>query len=77
MDEIVEAPTDEEILELAEAIGHSGGPRAEVQRAIVAIKSGRINDGISILEREFFPNWKSNADCEAAYQLAMSLKVAA
>jgi hypothetical protein len=77
MDEIVEALTDEEILDMAEKIGHSGSPRNVVLSAIVMIRSGRINDGIIELEREFLPSWKSKAACEAAYQLAMALKVAA
>jgi hypothetical protein len=77
MDEIVEALTDEEILDMAEKIGHSGSPREIVQRAIVMIRSGRIDDGITALEREFMPTWSSKAKCEAAYQQAMALKVAA
>ncbi|MDX1032801.1 hypothetical protein GOL82_16300 [Sinorhizobium medicae] len=73
MDEIVEALTDEEILDMAEKIGHSGSPRDVVVRAITMIRSGRIEDGITALEREFLPNWRSRAKCEEAYRLAMGL----
>lgn len=76
MDDIVQSLTDEEILDMAEQIGHSGSPREVVSRAIAMIKSGRVTDGVTLLEREFFPTWKSNADCEAAYRQAMALKVA-
>lgn len=77
MDEIVEALTDQEILDMAEKIGHSGTPRDVVSSAVVMIRSGRIEDGITALEREFLPSWKSKAACEAAYQLAMALKATA
>jgi hypothetical protein len=76
MDDIVEALTDEEILEMAENVGHSGSPRAVVSSAVAMIRTGRVADGVAMLEREFFPTWKSKADCEAAYQLAMALKAA-
>lgn len=77
IDDLVEELTDEEILDMAEKIGHSGSPREVVSRAIVMIRSGRVEDGITALEREFMPSWKSRANCEAAYQQAMALKVAA
>jgi hypothetical protein len=77
MDEIVEALTDEEILDMAEKIGHSGTPRDVVKRAIVLIRTGRIEDGIAELEREFFPTWKNKAACEEAYKFAMAFKAAA
>ncbi|WP_313666133.1 hypothetical protein [Shinella sp.] len=70
IDELVEELTDEEIIDLAERVGHSG-PRGEVQRAIIMLRQGRVDDGIALLEREFFPTWKSKAACETAYQLAM------
>lgn len=77
IDDLVEELTDEEILDMAEKIGHYGSPREVVSRAIVMIRSGRVDDGITALEREFMPSWKSRANCEAAYQQAMALKVAA
>lgn len=73
MDELVEALTDEEILDMAEKIGHSGSPREIVKRAIVMIRTGRIEDGITELEREFMPTWKSRAACAEAYNLAVAL----
>lgn len=77
MDDIVEALTEEEILEMAENVGYSGHPRTVVANALAMIRSGRVTDGVTMLEREFFPTWKSKAACEAAYQQAMALKVAA
>lgn len=76
MDEIVESLTDEEILDMAEKIGHSGSPREVVVRAITAIRTGRIADGITMLEREFLPSRKSEDACWAAYRLAMKLEAA-
>lgn len=76
MDEIVDALTEEDILEMAENVGHSGHPRAVVSRAVAMIRTGRVADGVTLLEREFFPTWKSKADCEAAYAQAMALKAA-
>lgn len=73
MDDIVEALTDEEIMEMAENIGHAGSPREAVSRAISLIRLGRIDDGITELEREFMPTWKSKADCQAKYDLAVRL----
>lgn len=74
VDELAEALTDEEIMEMAEKVGHSGTSREVVQRAIVMIRTGRIEDGITALEREFMPSWKSKADCQAKYDLAMGLQ---
>ncbi|WP_028003154.1 hypothetical protein [Sinorhizobium meliloti] len=73
VDELAEALTDEEILDVAEKVGHSGSPRDVVVRAITMIRSGRIEDGITALEREFLPTWRSRAKCEEAYRLAMGL----
>lgn len=45
-----------------------------VTRAINLIRLGRIDDGTTLLEREFIPRWKDKADCEVAYRTAMALK---
>lgn len=73
IDDLVEELTDEEIMDMAEQIGHSGSPREVVSRAIVMIRSGRVDDGITELEREFMPSWKSKADCQAKYDQAMAI----
>lgn len=39
--------------------------------AITAIRQGRHEDAITILEREFLPMWEDVADCETAYREAM------
>ena len=45
-----------------------------VSRAITLIRIGRVDDGTTLLEREFMPRWKDKADCAAAYALAIALK---
>jgi len=52
-------------------------PSDVVVDAINMIRTGRVADGVTLLEREFLPKWKDRADCDAAYQTAMALKVAA
>lgn len=54
-----------------------GNPRETVARAIAIIKTGRVDDGITMLEREFFPTWKDSDTAARAYREAMALKVAA
>ncbi|MFC3206847.1 hypothetical protein [Aquamicrobium soli] len=39
--------------------------------AINAIRRGDATDAITILEREFLPQWEDIADCETAYREAM------
>lgn len=40
--------------------------------AINAIRRGDTAEAITILEREFLPQWEDVADCEAAYREAMA-----
>lgn len=42
--------------------------KMEVSDAITMIKTGRLEDGIALLERNFFPTWQDAADCEARYR---------
>lgn len=51
--------------------------REVVSRAVTMIRTGRVIDGVTLLEREFFPTWKDVAACEEAYRQAMALKAAA
>jgi len=76
VDDVIDQIDDKRLLREVSSRQLDGVPdvRALVQRALVAIKSGRVNDGVTMLEREFFPTWKSKADCEAAYRTAMALK---
>jgi hypothetical protein len=80
VDDVIDQISDSRLLEeVAErGVRNKQDPdaRAVVSRAIAIIRTGRVADGVTILEREFFPTWKSKADCEAAYQLAMALKAA-
>lgn len=81
VDDVIDQLTDNQLLEevASRGVRNKGEPdaRAVVSRALAMIRSGRITDGVTMLEREFFPTWKSKADCEAAYSAAMALKVAA
>jgi len=40
--------------------------------ALIMLKTGRIDDGITALEREFFPRYADAAECEVAYRRAMA-----
>jgi len=42
--------------------------------AVVMIKAGRVEDGVALLERNFFPAWEDVADCEARYREVMAAK---
>lgn len=42
--------------------------------AINAIRRGAYVDAITILEREFLPQWEDIADCETAYREAMAVQ---
>jgi hypothetical protein len=81
VDEVLDQISDEQIArEVTERGLHRKDDRSAkevVSRAVVLIKSGRVSDGVTMLEREFFPTWKDTAACEAAYAKAMALKVAA
>lgn len=78
VDDILDQLTDKHLLKELEQrkLDRKGEPDAKevVTRAIVLIKSGRVDDGVTLLEREFFPTWKDKAACEAAYATAMALK---
>lgn len=45
--------------------------KATVMDAIAMIKTGRLEDGVAHLEREFFPAWEDVAECEARYREVM------
>lgn len=53
--------TDDLVRELADRW------REVVLDAIIMLKTGRIDDGIVTLEREFFPRYADVAECKAAY----------
>jgi hypothetical protein len=42
--------------------------------ALIMLKTGRIDDGITALEREFFPRYADAAECEVAYKRAMGIE---
>ena len=81
VDDVIDQLTDKQLAAEFKArhLDLLGGinPRETVAGAIACIKTGRVEDGITMLEREFFPTWKDRDTAERAYQLAMSLKVAA
>lgn len=72
LDDLAELLTSEQISKLAESVGDSG-PRDAVSRAINQIRMGNPDQAITLLEREFMPTWKSRANCQAKYDLAMKL----
>lgn len=45
-----------------------------VLEAVVMIKAGRVEDGVALLERNFFPAWEDVADCEARYREVMAAR---
>ena len=47
--------------------------REVVLDALIMLKTGRIDDGITALEREFFPRYADAAECEVAYRRAMGI----
>ncbi|RVN04082.1 hypothetical protein [Sinorhizobium meliloti] len=81
VDDVIDALSDRELIAEYKSRGLDGkeepGAREVVHRAVSLIKVGRVNDGVTLLEREFFPRYEDKAACEAAYQLAMALKVGA
>lgn len=36
--------------------------------AVTMLKTGRVEDGVALLERNFFPAWEDVADCERRYR---------
>lgn len=67
MGDIEDVETDELVRELA----YRG--RETVLEALIAIKTGRVDDGVAVLEREFFPKWADSAECQRQYSMAMGL----
>lgn len=76
-DDVLDALSDKEIKREYESrkLGDPNAPSPQevVQRALTAIRLGRVEDGVAMLEREFFPTWKSSSDCMSAYILAMKV----
>ena len=50
--------------------------RNAVLDALIMLKTGRIDDGIAALEREFFPKWADESECRRQYSMAMGLEEA-
>lgn len=48
--------------------------REAILDALIMLKTGRIDDGIAALEREFFPRYADEAECRAAYVRAMGIE---
>lgn len=48
--------------------------REAVLDALIMLKTGRVDDGIAALEREFFPKWADSAECQRQYKLEMLLQ---
>ena len=80
IDDVLDAMSDKDIVAEFDSRGLSRkdepDARAIVTRAINMIRTGRVIDGVTELEREFFPAWKDKANCEEAYRTAMALKAA-
>lgn len=45
--------------------------REEIVAAINQIRTGKFEDAVLTLERNFFPTWEDVADCEARYREVM------
>lgn len=75
LSEIAEQLDSEAILAIAEYHGVDFADHKQVvAQAITAIRSGRVDHGITVLERHFFPTYESRQACETAYHQAMALK---
>jgi len=80
VDDVLESLSDDQIFEEAKRRrnpappGTFDTPAEIVSRAVTLIRLGRIDDGTTLLEREFMPRWKDKADCAAAHALAIALK---
>jgi hypothetical protein len=84
VDDVLDELTDERVFQEAEErksrsskFATFRAPAQVVTRAINLIRAGDINAGLTELEREFLPKWADKDACEAAYQRAMALRVAA
>jgi hypothetical protein len=81
VEDVLDALSDSALLDEYKSRGldQKGEPGAKevVASALSMIRTGRVSDGVTLLEREFFPTWKDKAACEAAYAQAMALKAAA
>jgi hypothetical protein len=81
VDDVLDQMDDKHLLREVKSrnLKAKGEPDAReiVSSAINMIRTGRVADGVTLLEREFLPRWKDVADCEEAYRQAMALKVAA
>lgn len=77
VDDVIDALSDRELVAEYKSRGLDGkeepGAREIVSRAVNLIKVGRVDDGVTLLEREFFPRYADKAACESAYQLAMAI----
>jgi len=67
VDDALEGATTED---LVSELARRG--REAVLDALIMLKTGRIDDGITALEREFFPRYADAAECEVAYKRAMA-----
>jgi len=58
---------------IAQEAAERGLPQAKhiAVDAINAIRQGRYDDAVTMLEREFLPKWTDRAACDAAYREAM------
>ena len=75
LSEIAEQLDAEAIMAIAEYHGVDIDDHKQVvAQAITIIRAGRISDGITALERHFFPTYASRQACETAYETAMALK---
>ena len=69
------ASTDDLVSELARRGQKTAlNEREAVLDALIMLKTGRIDDGITALEREFFPRYADAAECEVAYRRAMGIE---
>lgn len=62
--------SDEAIAQEAAERGLPQAKHAAID-AINAIRQGRYDDAVTMLEREFLPKWTDRAACDAAYREAM------
>lgn len=81
VEEVLDALSDDDVLReyAARGLSKKDEPDAReiVSRALAIIRTGRVEDGLTLLEREFLPKWQDREEADKAYRQAMSLKVAA
>ena len=74
LDEILDEFTDDELDAEMRRRGMPNSTKDAALDALIMLKTGRIDDGIAALEREFFPKWEDRTECQRQYAMAMGLE---